>query len=150
MELLKSWDISKLSFSERNEDARYVISQIKQQVHNPHYKVISEIDSEGNLQAICTYRICEDHIYIALLATAPWNLLADHPLKTKGGPTRLINRLVELYGLPITLVSLGSSEGFYQKLGFRYDSEDGRYWLDIEPTKSYNKKVHPTVCANLI
>lgn len=142
VELLKSWNTDCLPFSGRNEDARFIITQVKQKINSPYYSSIEEIDDRGNLQAICLYRLYKDYVYVSDLATAPWNLLVDHPLKTRGGPTRLIWRLVELYGLPLQLVSLESAEGFYRKLGFKLDSMDGRFHLDVCQPKSYNNKVH--------
>lgn len=109
-------------------------------------KVKMLTDKKGIPQSSMAYREESDHIYIDLLATAPWNMLNNGDLrKTKGAGTNIIVEAIKeserlgKYG-KIKLYPLPQSAGFYKKLGFEKDPSGGMV-LSSENAKKLKTKI---------
>ena len=123
------------------------------------------LDQHQNIQAMASYSMKKDHLYVNLLATAPSNLrLHGQNLDThqsfKGGGTIILHSLyvsAQKEKLPRLMLSpLDGSVSFYQYIGMKLESnpeeKQEHFYLDVEQDQlpSEFEKQFNRLCFNLL
>ncbi len=116
-----------------SEQVRSMLIRLPNVVEDDHEISIC-IDREENWQAIISFEIEDDKIYIAKLVSNPTNIeprvigskhLRENPVKGAGSALvfLVMSRAIELNKKNIYLRSLPTAVGFYEKLGFSRDTD---------------------------
>lgn len=128
----------------RYEDSEAIYSEIVLAAKESPRSIRIVKDGNENIQSVAQVTKGRGHLYVEMLATAPWNISGSDSKRVKGAGTKAMEAII-LEAVeqkkPVKLRSVQGALSFYQKIGFTQDRVNSfNMTLSLENAKVFLEK----------